>query len=428
MSALEIDSKELNRRIAAADSDIVAKQEALDGKVAELKDAGKDLASLSPEEAGQITEATREIDGLKADRLKLSDFAQTMAERHAARRTPAEAAMGSGSLHAMLLGAKGKAEILSGGIASPAVEVSSREQLVAAMRGGRPWFGAAATAVIDAGIPLDERLFPPVDIRRRQVRLLDLINVGATDTDTVVYARQTTRTSAAAETALGTAYSEASFDFEQVTAPVRSIGHFTTAYRENIADAAQFDTLVRTQLQEDVLLRLESQILAGAGTGVNLEGILASSLSGEINAVARDTTNERRVAALHRGITAVRVNAFREPNAILLHPNDYQDMVLEEVNLTGTTGSAIAFVPSLQVGTPGSVWGLPIVVSPVATEGTGIVGYWNDATLWMREGVSLRVSDSHSDYFTKRQVAILADMRGAFSVQRPASFTAVTLL
>jgi hypothetical protein len=69
-----------------------------------------------------------------------------------------------------------------------------------------------------------------------------------------------------------------------------------------------------------------------------------------------------------------------------------------------------------------------MVVSPVATEGTGLLGYWPDATLWVRSGVSLSVSDSHSDYFTKRQVAILAEMRGAFSVQRPGAFCKVNFI
>lgn len=308
--------------------------------------------------------------------------------------------------------------------AMPSVPVIDRDELVARMESGRPWFGATATATLDAGIPLDERLYPPVATLRRQLALLDLVTVGATNSDTVKYARQTTRTSAAAETALGTAYSEASFDFEQVTANVESIGHFTTAYRENIADAAQFDTLIRSQLQEDVMLRLESQILSGDGTGSNLTGILNTS---NVQSYDWDSTNERRLVALHKAITLIRVNAFREPTAILLHPNDYQEALIEEISLANA-GSAAMFAANLRDGTPASAWGLPIVVSTVATEGTGVVGYWRDATLWVRSGVSLSVSDSHSDYFTKRQVAILAEMRGAFSVQRPAAFCEVTTI
>lgn len=421
-NAAGLDSRELNKRIADADKAISAKQEALDAKIEQLQADGKSLHDLPADEMAALTAERLEIDALKEDRKSASDFARTWAGQHAAATPAADRA--AAGLHALVTGGLTEGQIMGGGFTTPGVEVLDRDSLVSAMRGGgHSWF-AAATADLDAGIPEDQRLYPPVEIRRREVRLLDLITVGATDSDTVKYARQTTRTAAAAETALGTAYSEASFDFDPITAAVFSIGHFTTAYRENIADAAQFATLVEGQLQEDVVLRAESQVLVGAGT-TEIEGILAASLSGSIGTVTRNLTSERRIAALHRAITTIRVNAFREPDAILMHPNDYQDMVLEEINLTSTTGSAIAFMPDLTGATPGFAWGKQIVVSPVATEGTALVGYWKDATLWMREGVSLRVSDSHSDYFTKRQVAIVADMRAAFSVQRPASFCKV---
>lgn len=422
-ATLELDLNELNRRVAAADRDIAGKQTALDDRKTALTAEGKTLATLSVDEVAELRQMTEEINAAQAERMQVSDLAVAMATRHA--RTRREDAAPTSSLHERLFAGLSPDAIMAGSFTTRGVQVRGRESLIAALVQGRNLFGSA-TADLDAGIPLDERLYPPVETRRRRITLLGLITVGATDTDTVVYARQTTRTSAAAETALGTDYSEASFDFEQVPASVKSIGHFTTAYRENIADAAQFDTLVRNQLQEDVMLRLESQILAGNGGGANLTGILDNATG--IGSVTRDTSNERRVHAILRAITTVRTTAFREPTAVLLSPLDYQDMIIEETNLTSTTGAAMAFVPDITGATPGTVWGLPIVVSTVASEGTGLVAYWPEATLWVREGVSLRVSDSHDTYFTKRQVAILADMRAAFSVQRPASFCKVVNL
>lgn len=422
-ATLELDVNELNKRVAAADRDLAAKKLALDDRKAELVAEGKTAQTLTAEDIRFIGESEAEISRLVGERFEVSDLAMTLAMREA-RNRPEEKGLGAETLHARVLGAITKEQVMGGGISSAGFEARNRAGLISAIVGGRPWFGAAATADLDAGIPLDERLYPSIEIRRRTPRLFDLINVGATDTDTVVYTRQSTRTSAAAETALGTAYSEASFAFTQVTAAVKSIGHFTTAYRENIADAAQFDTLVRTQLQEDVMLRLETQILSGGGTGSDLTGILTESIS----SVSRNTSTERRVHAILRAMTSVRTGAYREPSAVLLSPLDYQDMIIEETNLTSTTGAAMAFVPDITGATPGTVWGMPIVISTVASEGTGLVAYWKDATLWVREGVSLRVSDSHSDYFTKRQVAILADMRGAFSTQRLTSYCKVLFL
>lgn len=436
--ATEVGLKELDSRIAAGDAEIAERQSELEQRKEALGEQGVTLATISAEDAKSLTVAQREIDSLKDEVIVLRDlrqgiFGQMAAHRGAGNR---EAVQRVGSFHGFLFGSDEyrhlTADRLAGASpvgAMPAVEVLNRDAAIRRLEagGGRllaagPW--AAATADLDAGIPLDERLYPPVETLVRRIRLLDLVTVGATDSDTVVYARQTVRTSAAAETALGTAYSEASYDFEQVTASVKDIGHFTTAYRSQIADAGQFDTLVRRQLQEDVLLRLESQMYAGNGAGANIEGITAN---GSIGSVTRDTTNETRIDAIHRAMTTVR-NNFREPTAVVVHPNDYQDVVFEKDGSERHLLSAPGQFPSPGFAPMMTVWGLPLVVTPVATEGVGLVGYFPDATLWVRSGVSLAVSDSHSDYFTKRQVAILAEMRGAFSVQRPGAFCEVNLI
>lgn len=427
-----LDAKELEKRIVAGDAAIVTKQEELEARKAELREAGVTAASIGGEEARELADAQKAIDATKDEVIALRDLQRSVLGDLSRRREGPgnrEVSGVRGSFHALMFGSDEyrhlTEERLKGGSpigAMPAIPVLSRDETIRRLESGRPLFYGAATADLDAGIPLDERLFPPVEILTRRIRLLDLVTVGATDSDTVVYARQTVRTPAAAETALGTAYSEAQYDFEQVPASVKDIGHFTTAYRSQIADAGQFDTIVRRQLQEDVMLRLESQMYAGNGAGSNLTGITAES----IGSVTRDTTNETRIDCVHRAITSVR-NNFREPTAVVVHPNDFQDIVFEKDTTErhmllpgGFTSPAVA--PAV------SLWGLPLVVSPVATEGTGLIGYFPDATLWVRSGVSLAVSDSHEDYFTKRQVAILAEMRAAFSVQRPGVFCKALLI
>lgn len=429
--APELGLQELEQRIAAADAEITSKQGALDERKSALADAGVTPATIDVGDAKGLSAAQKEIDALKDDRIVLGDYRSTLVPHRAAPGNREVASAPLRSYHARLFDSpeyralgldpdrfQGQSQIGP----TPAIEIMSRDNAVARMTMGLPLFAVGVATDLDAGIPLDERLFPTVDILRRQIRMLDLVTVGATDSDTVVFTRQTVRTAAAAETDLGVAYSEASFDFDQDTASVRDIGHFTTAHRSNIADAGQFDTLVRRQLQEDVMLRLESQMYSGSGAGFNLAGIIGN---GSIESVDRDTTNETRIDAAHRAITKVRLN-FREPTAILLHPNDYQDVVFEKDLDNRHLLSGVNFAPALAPAM--SIWGLPMVVSPVATEGTGLLGYWPDATLWVRSGVSLSVSDSHSDYFTKRQVAILAEMRGAFSVQRPGAFCKINFI
>lgn len=448
MKTLDAELKEVTARVRDVDGKVAEKQEAYDKMLDEARASGTSLADLAADKRDELIASGRELDGLKDDQIKLRDLQQSLMSRIGGSDDGRAGSIGDlaslftgykiGTLADAILRHPAYASLtpdaLMGngaiGSALPGIEVLNRDALVRSFKSGRSWFNAAqmfaaATADLDAGIPLDQRLYPPIEILRRQIRLLDLITIGATNVEAVVFAQQTVRTSAAAETALGTAYGEATFDFEKVTANVQSIGHFTTAYRENIADAAQFETIIENQLQEDVMLRLESQILAGDGTGNNLPGILHTS---GVQSVTRDTTNERRVEAIHRAITEVRL-AFREPSAILLHPNDYQETLFEKAGADSSGNYVwLGALQGLQGDTPATLWGKPVVVSPVAVEGTGVVAYWKDATLWQRSGVSIRISDSHSDYFTKRQVAILADMRGAFSVQRPGAFCEVLAL
>jgi HK97 family phage major capsid protein len=57
---------------------------------------------------------------------------------------------------------------------------------------------------------------------------------------------------------------------------------------------------------------------------------------------------------------------------------------------------------------------------------TALVGDFTQAVLWEREGVSLMVSDQHSDFFTRNLLAILAEMRAAFGVLDPQAFCTIT--
>ncbi|MCH7801648.1 MAG: phage major capsid protein [Chloroflexi bacterium] len=60
-------------------------------------------------------------------------------------------------------------------------------------------------------------------------------------------------------------------------------------------------------------------------------------------------------------------------------------------------------------------------------EGQGLVGdFRNFVQLFERRGVTVKVSDSHSDFFIKGKQAIRADMRVALVIYRPAAFVELT--
>ena len=253
----------------------------------------------------------------------------------------------------------------------------------------------------------------------RPPSILNLVTVGNTDSDAVEYAREDTPVLNAAETAEATALTdgtkpEAAITYTKVTETVKTVANWVPATRRSLQDVGQLRTLIEARLRYALQFRLESQIVNGNGTGENYRGIL--NTTGILTqAKGTDTT----VEAIHKAITQIRLGFF-EPNGVALHPNDWQ-----EVRLSKTTDGDYYYGPPAIAGTQ-ALWGLTAVTTPAVPEGTGIVGDWGQAALWMRSGAQVLASDSHSDFFIKNLVAILAEMRAAFGVLVPASFASVT--
>jgi HK97 family phage major capsid protein len=302
------------------------------------------------------------------------------------------------------------------------VELDNRASVIRSLkRGGDGLFAVGEGATGESLIAIDQRLVPPVEIPRRQIRLLDLITVGATDSNLVRYGKQTVRTDAAAPAALASSFANATYTWSTADASVENIGQYVKAPRETLLDVGALQTLVEQQLAYGVLLEAESLIYSGDGTGMNFGGIVTEALAGGYD-IVRDTTNESRIAAVHKGITAVRKSLFADPDAVVMHPDDYHSLLVEQ-----STGSGVFLLNGSRVpGETDTLWGLPVVVTPLATSGQAVVGNFKlGATLWVRSGTELQMSDSNEDDFLKRLITFRAEFRAAFAVQRPHAFCVI---
>lgn len=292
------------------------------------------------------------------------------------------------------------------------VEVADRETFLANFF-GRP----QAQTIIDAGdlVPTDQRVFPPVGIPQREIMLIDLITRGRTDSDQVDTTEMTTRTDNTAGTAFGTALPENIYQWQPVSVNVRRRGAMITSSRGELADQGQLRTLLDSLLEEDVRLELEDQVYAGDGTGQNFTGVVNATGIGSVTRAA----GESRFDALHRGLTTIRLARRRDPTALAIHPNDHEDTVLEK----DSNGN-------YKMGSPTesdrrTVWGLPAVPTSLATEGTSTWGRWTDATLWVREGISVLAFNQHEDYASRGLVLVVAEHRAAFLTRQPRGFCTV---
>ena len=263
------------------------------------------------------------------------------------------------------------------------------------------------------------------------ISLFDVIN---TDQNSFSYLEETTFTNNAAEAAEGSAVGEAALAFTEQTESIRKLGIFIPVTDELIADEAGIQGYLNSRLQTMIRLRLDSQLLSGDGTAPNLEGILDA---GKSSVGSTDFSSYAgtlgKIGALYGAITDIRVNAFTEPDAIIMHPNDWNDIVTSVgADFAGTSSAGYAeksplFVAAggMGAGPAAQIWGIKVVPTTAISNNTVLVGKFGGgeaANVVMRQGIELAVTDSHSDFFIKNQLAIRATMRVGFPVYRQAAF------
>lgn len=358
------------------------------------------------EAAGIQTRIARalQIVGEKADDTKDST------ERREAR-TIAETYIRSAEYEA--LRASGRLDMRSAHVSSDPVQVCTREDAIAMLRTVTNVSGSGG------GLIWSDRLGLVVSQPQRKVRLLDIITVGGTDSDTVEWSKETTHTNTAAETAYGTDAPEADYGWTHQSTTVKRIPHFVAATRGALADAAQLQTLLGSNLEGGVKRRIEQQVWNGNGSGENLVGLLDASNG--ITSTSRGS--DSRWDAVHKAITRIRVAAVTsgelEPGHIVLNPTDWEAIVLEK----STDGNYLNQRGPVE---PTSIWGLTPVVTTLATSGTVVVGAFEHQYLWMREGITVAASTEHSDFFRKGLVAVVAESRAATACVQPLAFQKIT--
>lgn len=254
----------------------------------------------------------------------------------------------------------------------------------------------------------------------RELSVLDLISNGTTGSDAVEFVQQTGFTNNAAEVAEATNTStgtkpESAATLAVVQELVKNIAHWIPITRRALADASQIRTWAETLLRYGLRERLAEQVLTGDGVGENLTGILntAGTQSQAWDTDILTTTRKAR--------TKVRLNGRATPTGYVMNPLDW-----ETIDLLQDNEARYFFGGPSALGTP-RLWGLPVVEDEGMTQGTAVVADWRLAMWWNRQQETIYITDSHSDFFIKNILVMLAEMRGAFGVIRPAAFVEIDL-
>jgi len=255
---------------------------------------------------------------------------------------------------------------------------------------------------------------------QRVLSLLDYMPSINVDTAAYRFMLESTFTNNAAETAesiQGTlaSYPESALALTETTSLIKKVATFLPVSDEQLQDVPGIRDYLDNRLSYMVKARFEGQVIAGDGTGSNLTGLMNTA---SINTQAKSTDSVPD--AIYKAITLIRVNGQTEPNLILMHPSDWQDVRILQ-NSTGQYLWENPAYPGMQ-----TMFGLPVVLSTAVTQNTAVVLDTFYTQVIYRKGVEIQLSNSHANYFINGVQAIRADLRGGLAVLRPKAICTVT--
>lgn len=255
-----------------------------------------------------------------------------------------------------------------------------------------------------------------VEAVTRPIQLLDIIPMGRTSYENVVYMEETTRTHGAAEKGEGVTFAESAFAFTERTSAVRKITDSLPVTDEQLEDVPFIEGYINDRLLFGLRQRLDTQVLLGNGTPPNLQGF---SVNGSIQTQAKgaDPTPD----AFFKAMTKIRVTGRAMPTHHIIHPTDW-----EQIRLLRTADGVYIWGNPSEAGIE-RMWGLPVVQVDAGTAGTGWTISAQPAwmSLFEKRGVDVQVGYTGTQ-FVEGKRTIRADTRFAFVLFRPATVCSVT--
>lgn len=276
------------------------------------------------------------------------------------------------------------------------LEVRTLLELAAGTPG--PWLGGTTPTAPGFG-------------RRRYLREL-FGNAPADSAGSVAYVQEISTSStdgAASATAEGAAAPEVEIQFAGDRERIGRLTAWIPATDEIFTDAPGLAAYVDGRLTEQVFIVETKQLLSGNGTYPQLRGLL----TGWSGVLTQTSVNGDPFGSI--ALACGKVEARRTVvDGVVMHPTDYW---------TGVGLRHSGMLDAAAIDSAGNVFGRPTIVTPDMPAGKALVGSFRvGGTIREKSGVTIRSSDSHSDFFTKGKVAVIAELDEALVVHRPDYF------
>ncbi len=295
-------------------------------------------------------------------------------------------------------------------------EIAGSEELKAWVAGGlngslalKPKNAITTASGSGGGLIWDTQDRTPANMARQRLPIRALLMQATTESDVVKYAKQTTRTNAAAMVAEGGTMPESAYGWTQAEANVRKIAHHTNISDEALADSGQLEAAIDTEMRYGLDLEEEAQILAGDGTGQNLSGLVTEATA---FSAAAGLPNVTRIDRLRLGMLQLALASYAT-TGLTLNPIDWAAIEL----LKDTTGRYVFGDPNVSK-TP-MLWGADVVPTISHSAGEWMAGnFLMAATIYDRQASEILISSEHGTNFVEGMKTMRGVKRLAMAVKR----------
>lgn len=268
--------------------------------------------------------------------------------------------------------------------------------------------------------PPNDRTNIVIPYAQREPRLGDLIPSDPTNLSQVKYMEETTvlaGTNAQVAISQGSAKFENTLAFTERTSQVEKVGTFLQVTTEQLDDVPGIQGIINNRMTTFLQLKEEDLLLSGTGSTPQIEGFLTKS----INAQARGT--DSNIDAIFKAIQKIRTTGFAEPDAIVMHPDNFTPIALYK----DAQGNYSFNVLTEQAGVM-RLFGKMLILTPAITANTALVGNFRLYSHISRKmGMTVQVG-MNGDDFKENKRTVLAEFRESLEVYRLFAFCKVTSL
>lgn len=269
-----------------------------------------------------------------------------------------------------------------------------------------------------------------VGLKFQPLTVADLFASGTTNSSSISYVIESAFQDLTATVAEKGAKPQLDLTLARRQDNVTKIANVAKVTDEMFQDAPAFESYLSNRMVFGVKRVEEAQLLNGNGTPPNLQGVMQRSGLATTVVTAAGLTALKAIEGIYNQITALRAVSFVEPDAIVIHPTDWQTIRLGKDSQNQYYGGG-PFTGAYGNATPSNLqqlWGLKVVVTTAIAQGTVLVGGFQECgQVFRRQGITLEMTNSNVDDFVNNLITLRAEERLALAVYRPAGFGKVTL-